>query len=294
MSIELLTTREAARILGVGTTSVKRWADAGILACVKTPGGHRRYPRAAVESLRDQPGGPGDAGATSATSTAAAAAASVTEWAASVTEWIDLLTDDDGEARAAERLLIERHRRGSWFAVADALGLVLVELGRGWARGALSVIDEHLASERLARALARCSEGLPLPKTAPCCLLVTAERDDHTLGLTLLEPCLREAGWRPKFSGRSTPLHFVCEFVATERVDMVAISASSGSRDASALADQAGRLGEVCARLGIPLLLGGHGLWPDEPEYGHRVRSFAELRVLLDGGLARAGEHVEH
>ncbi len=288
MSIELLTTREAARILGVGTTSVKRWADAGILACVKTPGGHRRYPRTAVESLRDQPGGPGDAGLTAAAASTGAFAA------ASATEWIELLTDDDGEARAAERLLIERHRRGSWFVVADALGLVLVELGRGWARGALSVIDEHLASERLARALARCSEDLPLPKTAPCCLLVTAERDDHTLGLALLEPCLREAGWRPKFSGRGTPLNFVCEFVATERVDMVAISASSGSRDASALADQAARIGEVCARLGIPLLLGGHGLWPDEPEYGHRVRSFAELRALLDGGLARAGEHVEH
>ncbi|MEM9490288.1 MAG: helix-turn-helix domain-containing protein, partial [Myxococcota bacterium] len=40
-----------AKILGVGTTSVKRWADSGLLRCVKTPGGHRRFPRDAVEEF---------------------------------------------------------------------------------------------------------------------------------------------------------------------------------------------------------------------------------------------------
>jgi photoactive yellow protein len=48
---ELLTTRQAAEIVGVGTTSIKRWSDEGKLPAIKTAGGHRRYRRRDVELL---------------------------------------------------------------------------------------------------------------------------------------------------------------------------------------------------------------------------------------------------
>lgn len=41
--IRLLTSAEKARELGVGVSSVKRWADRGKLQFVLTPGGHRRF-----------------------------------------------------------------------------------------------------------------------------------------------------------------------------------------------------------------------------------------------------------
>jgi excisionase family DNA binding protein len=44
----LLTSAEKARELGVGVSSVKRWADEGRLPFVLTPGGHRRFPSAAA------------------------------------------------------------------------------------------------------------------------------------------------------------------------------------------------------------------------------------------------------
>ena len=46
---QLLSTSEAARIMGVGTTSVKRWADDGLLDCVRTAGGHRRFTRDSLD-----------------------------------------------------------------------------------------------------------------------------------------------------------------------------------------------------------------------------------------------------
>lgn len=56
---ELLTTRQAAEIVGVGTTSIKRWSDEGRLPAIKTAGGHRRYRRRDVERLiSDQSAGP--------------------------------------------------------------------------------------------------------------------------------------------------------------------------------------------------------------------------------------------
>lgn len=50
----LLTTREAADILGVGPTTVKRWSDEGKLPALKTAGGHRRYREDDVLSMRSR------------------------------------------------------------------------------------------------------------------------------------------------------------------------------------------------------------------------------------------------
>lgn len=42
---------EACRLLGVSTSTVRRWADSGIVRTFVTPGGHRRFSRQALESL---------------------------------------------------------------------------------------------------------------------------------------------------------------------------------------------------------------------------------------------------
>ena len=42
---------EAARLLGITPQTLRRWADRGQIATYTTPGGHRRFPRSAVEAL---------------------------------------------------------------------------------------------------------------------------------------------------------------------------------------------------------------------------------------------------
>jgi excisionase family DNA binding protein len=258
---ELLTTRQAAAVLGVGTTSVKRWADAGLLECVKTTGGHRRFPRALIDSFAAAPPTP---------------ASGLPEPRA----WIELLLHEASSERIADALHVARERLGSWFPVADQLGLVLREIGQQWARGQLSVIQEHIASERLRRALAVCADaaGPGGPATA---LLATAEGEDHTLGLGLAELCLRWDGWRVLWSGRSTPLYLVRDLVRRHQVALVGLSASAYSQDGGALRDHAQRLAELCAAGGVPLLLGGDGHWPADLEHCIRIRRFAELARLL-------------
>lgn len=49
---ETLTTAQVARILGISVSAVTRMLDSGGVAGVtRTPGGHRRVPRAAIEQL---------------------------------------------------------------------------------------------------------------------------------------------------------------------------------------------------------------------------------------------------
>jgi excisionase family DNA binding protein len=50
---KLLTPAEVARLFRVDPKTVTRWAAAGRLSSVRTPGGHRRFRAAEVRSLLD-------------------------------------------------------------------------------------------------------------------------------------------------------------------------------------------------------------------------------------------------
>ncbi len=48
---QLLTPAEVALLFRVDPKTVARWAAVGRLPSIRTPGGHRRFPRPAVEEL---------------------------------------------------------------------------------------------------------------------------------------------------------------------------------------------------------------------------------------------------
>src|SRR6266487_1777641 len=61
---EWLTLGQAARFLGVAQSTIRKWSDQGRVPAFYTPGGHRRYRRADLESFLDRsgPGGRPKAG----------------------------------------------------------------------------------------------------------------------------------------------------------------------------------------------------------------------------------------
>ena len=259
--MELLTSAEAASRLGVGVTAVKRWADDGILPCVRTAGGHRRFHREDVERLARRAG----------------AQHEVDEWR----EWIDTLVHADSVYASLARLFAERARRRGWWDVATYLGGLLTAIGDRWANGDLSVAQEHVASSALQRALALAAETISTPPGAPRCLLAPAEGEEHMLGLALAELCLREAGWRAEWTGTHTRSVDVCERVRGGTVRMVGLSASSAMRDRRALRAQVRAVGSACQRAGVTLVLGGLGSWPDPTPFGVRVRRWDEFSALI-------------
>ncbi|MGI4844555.1 MAG: GAF domain-containing protein [Janthinobacterium lividum] len=57
----ILTTREAAHMLGVAVSTAQLWMESGALPAWKTPGGHRRVRLSAVRQLQARQGGNGTA-----------------------------------------------------------------------------------------------------------------------------------------------------------------------------------------------------------------------------------------
>jgi len=269
MSHDLLTTVEAARIAGVGASSIKRWADQNILRCVRTAGGHRRFYREDIQAfLREH----GDA------------------LVGVATEWTDIVLRRS-QSELQGQLFRARDQLGSWHAVADALGVALAEIGMRWARGEITIIEEHIASEKLSRALERALEAVPFSAQDPRCVLATAENDEHTLGLSLVELCLREVGWGTVWSGSKTPTQDLAELARSGNIEMLAMSASPASTNAKQLAREAEELGAACREGGVLLTFGGSGAWPDEPLYGTRVHDLLTLHRLATDWRTSIARH---
>jgi excisionase family DNA binding protein len=263
---DLMTTQDVARLAGVGPSAVKRWTESGRIRCIRTVGGHRRFVRAEVERfLRPHSGAPSPV---------------------EREPWIGALLEPSDPHAVEALLLAERARTGAWHRVASTAGEALRTLGALWSAGAVSILEEHLASERLARGLARAGEAIPIDPRAPRALLACAEGDDHALGLALVELVLREAGWATDWAGRQTPVAELRPALA-RGVRMLCVSASEVSADALALRRQAEALGRLSRAAGVTLALGGAGAWPDRPRTGVRFRALEPFHAFAVAERAR-------
>ena len=257
---EWLKTTDAAQIAGVGTSTIKRWADEGRLQCSRTPGGHRRYRREDIESILESEGVD-----------------------ASAAHWLEIVS---GRASTFEaELLLARSRLGAWHRVATEVGSAVELMGQRWANGEMSIVAEHRATERIRRGLASISERI-LVREGALAALVGVPDDPHTLGLSLVELCLREAAVESIWVGARTPVSEVVEFVESASIDLLAVSASSLSTDEERLESFARPLADVCAERGTALVLGGGGRWPRLPG----TQRFTNLAEFSDFAARLAAE----
>ena len=97
--MDALTSTQAARRAGVAVSTIKRWADQGLLPFVRTAGGHRRFDARAIDQFLRAQAGP-------------------VEVASRDAAWIErLLAGRPTELDAA--LAETRARLGAWDRVAD-------------------------------------------------------------------------------------------------------------------------------------------------------------------------------
>ena len=266
-----LSTTAVAKRLGVGTTSVKRWAEQGLLECRYTPGGHRRFDAEQVTVfMRNHTALKGSI-------------------SANVETWLEVFSGPTSQHAAYDAILQARGRLPSWCALADELGEVLTAIGTMWRSGDMSIATEHEITELLGRALAQCASTIP-GNPEKRCVLATAPGDPHTLGLSLLEVCIREMGYGSRWLGARTPVETLIRSCEDPSTAVIALSASGESQNEAALDACLEQLREPIIQNGITLLLGGHGRWPADPPVGFRLMTFTELaQTLRRSGLSRPG-----
>lgn len=259
-----LTSREAARLLGVSEASVKRWADSGLLPAVKTAGGHRRFRPEDIAVFRRE--GLQETGRPAARKKPPAphgSRAGKLGGAAKRKETAGHLYDSlfGGRGEEAAAILVRLHLGGSSVAeLADAiLCPAMRRVGDLWHRGEISVAQEHVASRAALESLAALRAALhPYEthgKVAVCCAV---EEDFHELPVHLAALTLEALGWEVVNLGTSTPFFALAEAVERFTPRLVCVAATIlGGLDRAAR--EYWELSAMARRYGASIILGGAG-----------------------------------
>ena len=241
---DLLTSADAARVLRVGVSSIKRWTDGGELESVKTPGGHRRYTPAALHQFAALRGLPTSGLPPSSEEAPPPAPADVTLF--------DALARGDEKAfrQLVQPRLRETGRRAAFLdrVVGDALR----EIGYRWERAQLTVDQEHRASHVISEAVnALRPEVRDGSKLA---LLACPPQEQHELPLYLVRLVFEWSGWRTELLGAGLPWDAAAAAVVRSRPAVLAFTSRNGEpyryRDFTRLLD-------VCNHNGTRVIIGG-------------------------------------
>jgi DNA-binding CsgD family transcriptional regulator len=164
-------------------------------------------------------------------------------------------------AYASASLLLAGNRSLQWL-YDEVITPYFVELGERWARGEISISDEHQASAA-ADELVTLLGTQPTPFSADRGLIVLAAvpGEQHALGMRMLAQVLARHGWRTVVL-TALPYDELANYCSGLTGAPVAIGLTM--HDVSSLAAIRGAISSLRQRLpGVPVVLGGHAVRSD-------------------------------
>ncbi len=272
-----LTTSQAATLLQVHESSLKRWANSGDFALQRTNGGHRRIPLTGLLEFAHRKGldalllrlQPYEA----EVATAALEARERNDYRA-LSDLV--LRFCDSESPLALKGLLEFLTRAAELPLPrvldQAIGGALREVGRQWELGSRSVALEHRFTQKVLEALhhtlhALHVEKFPLPLSrheaqTRRALVACAEGCYHEIGAMMVRLVLEASGWDVLYLGANVPFEETALAQENEKIPLVCLSFSSplSGADVRRCLKVLGALHQVAAP--YTLALGGAALTP--------------------------------
>jgi diguanylate cyclase (GGDEF)-like protein len=197
----------------------------------------------------------------------------------------DALRAADGEL--AERIALQALAGG--MSMAELYSRVITpamwRIGDLWAKGAITIADEHLATALTNRVLASIFGSMPGDERKRGHLLLGAiEGQHHVLGLRMAADVLEEAGYEVDYLGGDVPLGDLAETVLTRDPDLLCMSITIPLGE-NLLEQALAALRE--ARPSLPILLGGQAVSEDLGRHGVTiVKSLEALLPVVRSALA--------
>lgn len=256
-STDLVSPKQVARAIGVSESSLKRWCDRGLIATVRTAGGHRKMAVADVlRYLREQDQklvSPGILGLPPASENAEVSLKR------SGPRLVDALLDGD-ELLARQivfDLYLARHSLSVIFD--EVIAAAFREIGDRWACHTADVYQERRGCEIILRILGEVRRLQPLPETNWLATGGTMEGDLYGLPTAMAELALRDAGFRTNSLGISIPFASLIKAVQQTRPKLFWLSVSH-IREGLDFAAEFAVLSQACTSGGTALVVGGRAL----------------------------------
>lgn len=266
----LLTSSQAAQLLEVHESSVKRWTNEGVLKPARTPGGHRRIALAElVEFARSQRSEAALLRLSPYEQELGRAALAARErndfdpLAALIVKLVD--NEPPGYLVRALRFL-ERACEVPLARSFDlGVGEALRRVGGQWAEGQRTVAHEHRFTQKVMDALyaLRGSEGDDPKPDAPVALVGCADDCFHEIGAMFVRLALESAGWRVIYLGGNVPYGEFAGLQSETGARLVAISFVPPTGNADAMRGLSVMASRYRPEKPYWLALGGGGIKPD-------------------------------
>ncbi len=224
---------------GLTPATLRAWERRyGLLKPQRSPGGHRLYTRAEIEMLkwlverqaeglsishaiemwRQQDGSP--ALRNPAYSVTMPVPTSGTMLDQLRSSWVTACLGYDEQS--AEQALVQAMALAPPEVVcSELLQKGLAEIGEGWAKGTVSVQQEHFASELVVRRLNTLIAGAPAPTRPMSLLAACPPGETHDLALLMLAFILRWHGWEVVYLGPDVPIAQLDEALRAIRPGLV-------------------------------------------------------------------------
>jgi methanogenic corrinoid protein MtbC1 len=254
---DLVSPKQVARAIGVSESSLKRWCDLGLIQTVRTAGGHRRMPIAAVVSFIQKNhhtlvdpellGLPASSGIGARTAERGRV------------ELRDaLLAGDETRARS---VVFDCWLAGRSIAeICDGfIAAAFTEIGELWACREADVYQERRACEIAIRILHEVRGGLPAGDLGWTALGGTIEGDQYLVPTTMAEVVLQEAGWTARSLGASVPISSLVTAIRENRPRLFWVSVSFIA-DEREFFEGIPTLSDAASESGTELVLGGAAL----------------------------------
>jgi excisionase family DNA binding protein len=256
----MLSTAEAAKALGVGVSSVKRWVDDGILPAYRTAGGHRKLCLSdLLRAARNSELPRVDPRQLPVVLPSATPSESPKEASQRLFECLQ--TGDNAEAEAIIRR--EYFSGLSMSELADAvIRPAMQSIGDAWYAQKIGIFHEHRATHICLQAimgLKRFLDDREISPEAPIAVGGSPEGHWHSLANFLAELVLIESGWRVVNLGANTPIDSFLDAIDELHPRMVWLSINP-SEDAHQLASECAALVAAANRAGAEVAVGGRGV----------------------------------
>ncbi len=282
MNQNLVSTREAAELLAVSESTVRRWCDVGKLHTIRSPGGHRKVPINSITKLARDLGVPIDHQAIQVPPSMAISG-SLSE---AVADLCDCLCD--GREDPSLAMLMSAYTRGhSIQKIGDELvGPALHLVGKRWESGEITVSIERRACHIVMNGLREIERLIPAcPAEAPLAMGVTPGQDFSQVGTQLVALVFKAAGWRAMQLGAGVPFSEIALQCRETKPSLIWLS-SVHIEDQQQFVDCYNEYIEPFLHAGITVVIGGRAFSEEvlgQISYSFYGRNLEALDTFVSG-----------
>lgn len=248
--------------MNVTETTIKRWADGGMLPCSKTAGGHRKFLTKDVVKFAESHGytvaGTLPPPMTNKQRDQLEFAVSTRNYSRIAAVFFEESMQGDKEGILELLHYLYRNRITFDVIVDEVIRPALTRIGDLWKAGSLEVNQEHRASQAITEAMVRLAPELhQKPPNGLSAALACLEGEYHEFGLRSLAYTLEAEGWKVHYIGVSTPADTLSTFMTAMKPELVCISCTIVSRR-STVVDQLKLITQTARKYGGKVLVGGY------------------------------------